>query len=115
MKVKFYMKALSLFYIPIIGLLIPWNTMAAANSALNSPECIKQFKQPSAAIQELSALLERQQLKSFYEGAKKHTLTFSLTTQDNIDTGLEDKIWHCYLVASAPSFPLRHTRKLNQK
>ena len=107
MKVKFYMKALSLFYIPIIGLLIPWNTMAAANSVLNSPECIKQFKQPSAAIQELSALLERQQLKSFYEGAKKHTLTFSLTTQDNIDTELEDKIWHCYLVASAPFFSFK--------
>ncbi len=38
---------------------------------------------------------------------KKHTLTFSLTTQDNIDTGLEDKIWHCYLVASAPFFSFK--------
>ncbi len=31
-------------------------------------------------------------------------LTFDLTTPDNVDTELADKIWHSYLVASAPLF-----------
>lgn len=80
--------------------------------SLESPACIDQYKQPSATIRELSGLLKDMRLKSFYNGARKHTLTFSLTTQDNIDTVLKEKIWHCYLVASAPLFTYKTYREI---
>ena len=34
-----------------------------------------------------------------------------LTTQNNINTELSDKIWHCYLVASAPLFSFKTYQK----
>ncbi len=51
-------------------------------------------------------------LKSFYNGARKHTLTFSLATRDNIDTELKEKIWNYYLVASAPLFTYKTYREI---
>lgn len=85
---------------------------AYSDSPLENPACIDQYKQPSATIRELSGLLKDMRLKSFYNGARKHTLTFSLTTQDNIDTVLKEKIWHCYLVASAPLFTYKTYREI---
>ena len=98
------MKVLSFMYISIISLLISLCPIVMADSSLKSPACLDQFKQPSATIQKLSDLLEYQHFKSFYKNAEKHTFTFGLTTQNNINTELSDKIWHCYLVASAPLF-----------
>lgn len=94
-----------------VCLMIGKGNQAYSDSPLESPACIDQYKQPSATIRELSGLLKDMRLKSFYNGARKHTLTFSLTTQDNIDTVLKEKIWHCYLVASAPLLPTKRTGK----
>lgn len=95
-----------------VCLMIGKGNQAYSDSPLESPACIDQYKQPSATIRELSGLLKDMRLKSFYNGARKHTLTFSLTTQDNIDTVLKEKIWHCYLVASAPLFTYKTYREI---
>jgi len=95
-----------------VCLVIGKGNQAYSDSPLENPECIDQYKQPSATIRELSGLLKDMRLKSFYNGARKHTLTFSLTTQDNIDTELKEKIWHCYLVASAPLFTYKTYREI---
>lgn len=87
-----------------ISLMLGKGNLAYSDSPLESPACIDQYKQPSATIKELSVFLKDMRLKSFYNGAKKQTLTFSLTTRDNIDTELKEKIWNYYLVASAPLF-----------
>lgn len=84
---------------------------AYSDSPLESPACIDQYKQPSATIRELSGFLKDMRLKSFYTGARKHSLTFSLTTRDNIDTELKEKIWNYYLVASAPLFTYKTYRE----
>ena len=95
-----------------VCLMIGKGNQAYSDSPLESPACIDQYKQPSATIRELSGSLKDMRLKSFYNGARKHTLTFSLTTQDNIDTVLKEKIWHCYLVASAPLFTYKTYREI---
>lgn len=95
-----------------VCLMIGKGNQAYSDFPLESPACIDQYKQPSATIRELSGLLKDMRLKSFYNGARKHTLTFSLTTQDNIDTVLKEKIWHCYLVASAPLFTYKTYREI---
>lgn len=99
------MNSLSSFYTPFIGLMIAfWSYAIGAAPMLESPASIGLFNPPSPTIQQLSAMLQDNQLKSFYQGTKKHTLTFSVTTRDNVDTELRDKIWLSYLVASAPFF-----------
>lgn len=85
---------------------------ACSDSPLESPACMDQYKQPSATIRELSGFLKDMRLKSFYNGARKHTLTFSLTTLDNIDNELKEKIWNYYLVASAPLFTYKTYREI---
>lgn len=92
--------------------MIGQGNQAYSDSPLESPACIDQYKQPSATIRELSGLLKAMRLKSFYNGAREHTLTFSLTTQDNIDTELKEKIWNYYLVASAPLFTYKTYREI---
>ena len=84
-------------------------SMGAASAAdfhpmLESPACIAPYQQTSPAIRELSSFLRNKQFKSFYEKAEKNTHAFKVTTRDNVDTELGEKIWHCYLVASAPAF-----------
>lgn len=86
----------------IICLIMTWGNVFAAEAALESPACIDQFKQPSEDIQQLSTLLANKQFKSFYKAMGKYAFTFKVTTQDNVDTELLNKIWHCYLVASGP-------------
>lgn len=95
-----------------VCLMIGKGNQAYSDSPLESPACIDQYKQPSATIRGLSGLLKDMRLKSFYNGARKHTLTFSLTTQDNIDTELKEKIWNYYLVASAPLFTYKTYREI---
>lgn len=95
-----------------VCLMIGQGNQAYSDSPLESPACIDQYKQPSATIRELSGLLKAMRLKSFYNGAREHTLTFSLTTQDNIDTELKEKIWNYYLVASAPLFTYKTYREI---
>lgn len=92
--------------------MIGQGNQAYSDSPLESPACIDQYKQPSATIRELSGLLKAMRLKSFYNGAREHALTFSLTTQDNIDTELKEKIWNYYLVASAPLFTYKTYREI---
>ena len=82
------MNLLSLLCACAVCLMIGKGNQAYSDSPLESPACIDQYKQPSATIRGLSGLLKVMRLKSFYNGARKHTLTFSLTTQDNIDTCL---------------------------
>ena len=106
------MNLLSLLCACAVCLMIGKGNQAYSDSPLESPACIDQYKQPSAPIRGLSGLLKVMRLKSFYNGARKHTLTFSLTTQDNIDTELKEKIWHCYLVASAPLFTYKTYREI---
>ena len=95
-----------------VCMMIGQGNQAYSDSPLESPACIDQYKQPSATIRELSGLLKAMRLKSFYNGAREHTLTFSLTTQDNIDTELKEKIWNYYLVASAPLFTYKTYREI---
>ena len=64
-----------------------------SDAFLESPACLEQYKQPSATIRELSGFLEDMRLKSFYNEAREHTLTFGLTTEDNADTELNGKIY----------------------
>ena len=95
-----------------VCLVIGKGNQAYSDSPLENPACIDQYKQPSATIRELSGLLKDMRLKSFYNGARKHTLTFSLATRDNIDTELKEKIWNYYLVASAPLFTYKTYREI---
>ena len=83
-----------------------------SDAFLESPACLEQYKQPSATIRELSGFLKDMRLKSFYNEAREHTLTFGLTTEDNADTELKEKIWHCYLVSSAPLFTYKTYREI---
>ena len=83
-----------------------------SDAFLESPACLEQYKQPSATIRELSGFLKDMRLKSFYNEAREHTLTYGLTTQDNEDTELKEKIWHCYLVSSAPLFTYKTYREI---
>ena len=106
------MNLLSAICTGAICLMMGNGTPAYSDSPLESPACMEQYKQPSATIRELSGFLKDMRLKSFYNGARKHTLTFSLTTMDNVDTELEEKIWHCYLVASAPIFTYKTYREI---
>lgn len=62
-----------------------------SDAFLESPACLEQYKQPSATIRELSGFLKDMRLKSFYNEAREHTLTFGLTTEDNADTELKEK------------------------
>lgn len=68
------------------------------------PPALTHIDRPLPAVQELSSSLRNKLFKSFYEKAKKHTHTFKVTTRDNVDTELREKIWHCYLVALGPTF-----------
>lgn len=106
------MNLLSLLCTCAICLMIGNGNLAYSDLPLESPACLEQYKQPSATIQELTAFLKDMRLKSFYNGARKHTLTFSLTTRDNIDTELKEKIWNYYLVASAPLFTYKTYREI---
>lgn len=95
-----------------ICLMIGNGNLAYSDLPLESPACLEQYKQPSATIRELTGFLKDMRLKSFYNGARKHTLSFSLTTRDNIDTELKEKIWNYYLVASAPLFTYKTYREI---
>lgn len=88
------------------------DNQAYSDPPLESPACLEQYKQPSATIRELAGFLKDMRLKSFYNAARKHTLTFSLTTRDNIDTELKEKIWNYYLVVSAPLFTYKTYREI---
>ena len=86
--------------------IISWNTNAD-NFTLETPECIEQYKTSPNTIKKLNAILKDNQIKSFYNEAEKNELTFSITTKDNVYTELKNKIWHCYLVATAPVFTFK--------
>lgn len=84
----------------------------AADTSLESPACMDQYKQPSQVIQELSGRLKAKQFKTFYKESRKHALAFTLTTLDNVNTELKEKIWHCYLIALAPTFTFKTYREI---
>ena len=84
---------------------------SAADTPLESPACLDAYKQPSKVIQELSERLKTNQFRTFYKEARKHTLTFTLVTLDNIDIELKEKIWNYYLVALAPTFTFKTYRE----
>lgn len=98
------MNTLPPLYIFVVCLFIGAANAADSHPMLESPACIDSYRQPSPAVRELSSSLRNKLFKSFYEKAKKHTHTFKVTTRDNVDTELREKIWHCYLVALAPTF-----------
>ena len=109
------MNTLPPLYIFVVCLFIGAANAADSHPMLESPACIDSYRQPSPAVRELSSSLRNKLFKSFYEKAKKHTHTFKVTTRDNVDTELREKIWHCYLVALAPPFPSAHTSTPNRK
>lgn len=78
--------------------------IVTAKSSLESPSSTDLFKKSSPTVHNLSCMLKRNKIKSFYNNIKEYSLTFKATTEDNIDTELKDKTWYCYLIASAPLF-----------
>lgn len=76
-----------------------------SDAFLESPACLEQYKQPSATIRELSGFLKDMRLKSFYNEAREHTLTFGLTTEDNADTELKEKYGIVIWFLRLPSLP----------
>lgn len=97
------MNLFSFSQICVIYLLIALGNVVVAAS-LESPAGIDRFKQPSPTIRECSSLLDRGEFKSLYKELQKYSLTFKETSSDNVHTDLTDKIWQCYLIASAPLF-----------
>lgn len=100
------MKIMPFLFFCFVFFIISWNTNAD-NFTLETPECIEQYKTSPNTIKKLNAILKDNQIKSFYNEAEKNELTFSITTKDNVYTELKNKIWHCYLVATAPVFTFK--------
>lgn len=110
MMAKTLMKILPRLFLYFVLPMIGWNPGSAA-PALESPDCIEQYKHPSPGIGELSAMLKNKRFKSFYKKMEQDALTFKLTTQDNIHDELKEKVWHCYLAALAPIFTFKTYRE----
>ena len=104
--VRVTMKIMPFLFFCFVFFIISWNTNAD-NFTLETPECIEQYKTSPNTIKKLNAILKDNQIKSFYNEAEKNELTFSITTKDNVYTELKNKIWHCYLVATAPVFTFK--------
>lgn len=83
-----------------------------ANSVLPPPNNISQFDHKSPTILNLSAMLKDKKFKSFYNEMKQHSLTFQPLTEDTIKAELKEKIWCCYLIASAPFFSFKSYKKI---
>lgn len=110
MKTKTLMKILPRLFLYFVLPMVGWNSGLSA-PALESPDCIEQYKHPSPVIGELAAMLKDKRFKSFYKKMEQDALTFKVTTQDNVHTELKEKVWHCYLAALAPVFTFKTYRE----